>query len=135
MTRYLLDTGIAGDFVFRRRRVYQQAREKTRQGHRVGTCPPVLGELWYGIELSATRDRNAKQLRRMLPELVVWPYDDRAAEEFGRLAAHLRRTGRSMQQIDIQVAAIALTLGQCVVVTTDTDLAAVPGLAVENWSA
>jgi tRNA(fMet)-specific endonuclease VapC len=135
MTRYLLDTGIAGDFVFRRRGVYQRAREEAGRGHRVGICPPVLGELWYGIELSSSRDKNAKRLRRMLPELVVWPYDVRAAEEFGRLSAALRKAGRSMQQIDVQVAAIALTLGRCVVVTTDTDLSAVPGLAVENWAA
>jgi predicted nucleic acid-binding protein len=40
-----------------------------------------------------------------------------------------------MQQIDMMIAAIALSLGQCTIVTTDTDLAAVPGLAVENWIA
>jgi tRNA(fMet)-specific endonuclease VapC len=38
-----------------------------------------------------------------------------------------------MQQIDIMVAAIALSLGNCTVVSNDTDLAAVPGLTVENW--
>ena len=42
--------------------------------------------------------------------------------------------GRYMQQIDVQIAAIALTLGNCTVVTMDSDLAAVPGLAVENWA-
>ena len=40
-----------------------------------------------------------------------------------------------MQQIDIQIAAIALTLGNCTVVTTDADFAAVPGLRTENWAA
>jgi tRNA(fMet)-specific endonuclease VapC len=40
-----------------------------------------------------------------------------------------------MQQIDIQVAAIALSLGNCTVVSSDSDLAAVPGLTVENWAA
>lgn len=43
--------------------------------------------------------------------------------------------GRPMQQIDIQIAAIARTLGDCTVVSSDTDLAAVPGLTVENWTA
>jgi len=40
-----------------------------------------------------------------------------------------------MQPIDIMIAAVALTLGNCTVVTTDSDLSAVPGLAVENWAA
>jgi tRNA(fMet)-specific endonuclease VapC len=49
--------------------------------------------------------------------------------------AELRRIGRPMQQIDIMIGAIAFSLGQCVVVTADADLATVPGLTVENWVA
>ena len=39
-----------------------------------------------------------------------------------------------MQQIDIMIAAIARTLGDCVVISKDSDLLAVPGLDVEDWS-
>jgi len=39
-----------------------------------------------------------------------------------------------MQQINIMVAASAFSLGNCIVVTSDTDLPEVPGLAVENWA-
>jgi tRNA(fMet)-specific endonuclease VapC len=39
-----------------------------------------------------------------------------------------------MQQIDVMIAAIAFSLGNCIVVTDDTDLAAVPGLVVESWT-
>ncbi|HSQ55569.1 MAG TPA: hypothetical protein VLM40_07470 [Gemmata sp.] len=39
-----------------------------------------------------------------------------------------------MQQIDIQIAAIALIVGNCIVVTTDAALAAIPGLRTENWA-
>ncbi len=49
------------------------------------------------------------------------------------MAAELKRLGRTIQQIYIQIAAIALNLGNCTVVSTDKDLTAVPGLAVENW--
>lgn len=38
-----------------------------------------------------------------------------------------------MQVIDVMLAAIAFSLGNCTVVTTDSDLTAVPGLAVESW--
>jgi len=34
----------------------------------------------------------------------------------------------------IQIAAIALSLGNCTVVTTDTDLSTVTGLSVESWA-
>jgi tRNA(fMet)-specific endonuclease VapC len=95
---------------------------------------PVLGELWSGVELSATRERNESRLRHSLTLFVVWPFDQRAAEEYGRLFAVLRRAGRPMQQIDIQIAAIALSLGNTTVVSGDSDLAAIPGLKVENWA-
>ena len=70
-----------------------------------------------------------------MDRLRVWPFDIAAAEAFGRLRAALRRAGRPMQQVDIMIAAVALTLGNCTVVTTDSDLSAFPGLPVENWAA
>jgi tRNA(fMet)-specific endonuclease VapC len=87
------------------------------------------------MERSASRDANLHRLKRGLSEIICWPFDRNAAEEYGRLAAELKRMGRPMQQIDIQIAAIALSLGSCIVVSTDSDLAAVPGLTVENWAA
>ena len=40
-----------------------------------------------------------------------------------------------MQQIEILIAAIARSLGNCTVVTDDSDLSAVPELKIENWVA
>jgi tRNA(fMet)-specific endonuclease VapC len=59
-------------------------------------------------------------------------YLNKAAFEYGRLAAELKRIGRPMQQVDIMIAAIAFSLGNCSLVTADSDLAAVPGLTVES---
>lgn len=64
---------------------------------------------------------------------MLWPYDKSAAAEFGRIFNVLKKMGRPMQQIDIQIAAIAMSLGNCTVVTTDSDLLSVPGLSIENW--
>jgi tRNA(fMet)-specific endonuclease VapC len=134
MRKYLLDTGIAQDFMNRRNGVLERADQERHRGHRIGICVPVLGELWSGIEGSISRERNAQRLRHALSRLVVWPYDTGAAEEFGRVFAELRRRDRPMQQIDIQIAAVALTLGNTIVVSSDSDITAVPGLTVENWT-
>ena len=95
---------------------------------------PVVGELFSGIELSDSRKRSLQTLNAALTKLVFWPLNLAAAKEFGRLYAELRRKGRHMQQVDLQMAAIALTFGRCTVVTTDSDLSAIPGLKVENWA-
>lgn len=134
MNRLLLDTGSAADYIHRRKNVYERVRRAITDGHRVGTAVPVLAELWYGVEYSSTREKNAARLRRVLPELIIWPFTDRAAEEYGRIAADLRRRGRPIGTIDMLIAAIALSLGKTVVISADSDLTTVPGLAVENWS-
>jgi tRNA(fMet)-specific endonuclease VapC len=128
-----LDTGIAGDYIDHRAGVYERALAATRQGIRVGIGIPSVGELFTGIEMSSTRERNKPRLLRGLGSLFIWPFDYAAAQEFGRLMASLRRMGRPMQQIDVQIAAIASSLGNCTVVSSDSDLFSVPGLSVENW--
>jgi len=134
MSRFLLDSCAMGDLINRRKGVHERARAVRLGGSSLGTCIPVIGELFFGIEFSQTRDENRAKLIRALTGVTLWPYTREAGEEYGRIAAHLRRAGRSMQQVDIQVAAIAITLGQCVVVSEDTDLLVVPGLRVENWA-
>jgi tRNA(fMet)-specific endonuclease VapC len=104
------------------------------KGNPVEIAVPVLAELVYGIERSATRERNMKLLQAALPTLRLWPFDQDAAFEYGRLYAELLRIGRPMQVPDIMIAAVALTLGKCTVVSKDSDLSAVPGLSVENWA-
>ena len=61
--RYLLDTGIAQDFQEDRHGVLDRAIAERKMGHRVGICVPVLGELWSGVECSASRERNLRSLR------------------------------------------------------------------------
>lgn len=133
MKRYLLDSNAVTSLINHREPVARRVREARMRGNRVGTCEPVVAELRFGLELSESRDANMDRLRRGLTRLSCWPLDRKASEEYGGVAADLRRRGRPMQVIDMMLAAIALTLPNCTVVTTDTDLLAIPGLDVENW--
>jgi tRNA(fMet)-specific endonuclease VapC len=45
MKRYLLDTGIAGDFINRRQGVDRRVESEIRKGNVVGVGMPVLAEL------------------------------------------------------------------------------------------
>jgi predicted nucleic acid-binding protein len=59
MTRYLLDTNAVADFVNDRHSVRERAREVRKRGAVIGTCEPVVAELFYGVENSASRDETA----------------------------------------------------------------------------
>lgn len=134
MSRYLLDTNAAADAMFRRRGIPERLKQARAAGHDIEIGIPVLGELYAGVEFSASRDYNLDVLRRSMKLFRLWPFTPEAAEVYGRLYADLRRRGRTIQQVDLQIAAIALSLGQCTVVSEDSDLCAVPGLSVENWA-
>ena len=132
--RYLLDTGIAQDYQAGRGGIRERAIGHRKSGHRIGICVPVLGELWSGVEYSSSRQRNVALLRQALATLRIWPFTSVAAEEYGRIFAELRRAGRIIQQVDMQIGAIARTLPHCVVVSKDADLSAISGITVENWA-
>ena len=133
MSRYLLDANAAADAMFRRRGVPERVKAARAAGHDIGIGIPVLGELYAGFEFSASRDHNLEILRRSVTLFRLWPFTPEAAKVYGRLYAELRRRGRIIQQVDLQIAAIALSFDLCTVVTEDSDFKAVPGLPVENW--
>jgi hypothetical protein len=60
MSRYLLDTGIAQDFINQRNSVRERVEDARHKGHRIGICTRVLGELWSGVEGSVSRSRNVR---------------------------------------------------------------------------
>lgn len=131
---YLLDTGIAQDYQDDRGGIRAKVVAQRRNGHRIGICVPVLGELWSGVEGSSNRERNREGLRQALATLKIWPFTIEAAEEYGRIFAEMRSSGRVIQQVDMQIGAIARTLPNCIVVSKDGDLRAIPGIHVEDWS-
>jgi tRNA(fMet)-specific endonuclease VapC len=62
--RYLLDTGIMGHFINRRRGVDVRVEEVRRRGDRIGTCLPVVGELFAGVETVPRRRNSGGSQRR-----------------------------------------------------------------------
>ena len=134
MTRYLLDTNAVSDYIFRRRGVYEKARQVRLTGAKLGTCYPVIAELLSGIEYSSTRDSNLVIVNRTIGTFRLWPFEMDESKEYARLYAIMRKAGTTIGAVDLMVAATALTLGKCTVVSSDSDMKRVPGLSVENWA-
>jgi predicted nucleic acid-binding protein len=134
LIRYILDSGIITDLINRRKGVDAKASEVVKNGHRLGIGTSVIGEFLAGLEASSNRDRNIDRFERLLSRLRVWPYDEAAARAYAKIASDLRRRGIAIQQIDMQTAAVAFALGNCIVVSEDGDFKAITGLTVENWA-
>jgi tRNA(fMet)-specific endonuclease VapC len=130
MTRYLLDTNHASTFW--RKRHLVAARLQAVPDARFGLCLPSIGELWYMVFKSARVDSNSRELDLFLRDYVLWEYDSAAAVEFGRLKADLRKAGRPIPDVDVQIAAIA-RVNQLILLTADAHFVHVDGLMTESW--
>ena len=98
MKSYLLDTGVASDYVNDRLGVRGRVIDAFERGDRVGICTPVYGELVAGVEGSVDPTRFRSLLEHNLRQLRHWPFEKPAGAEFGRLMAELRKKGRPMSK-------------------------------------
>jgi predicted nucleic acid-binding protein len=53
MKRFLLDSNAVNDFINHREPLARRSREARQRGDRLGTCEPVVAELFYGLEFSS----------------------------------------------------------------------------------
>jgi hypothetical protein len=92
-----MDTGIAGNFIDRRRGVFERAQQEVSRGDPAGIGVSVLAELVYGVEQSVSRDRNIRALRKAMAteslggdvqaELLIHHEGEEAAEPSGQPTA------------------------------------------------
>jgi tRNA(fMet)-specific endonuclease VapC len=96
-------------------------------------CSVVRGELAYGATKSQTPEASTARQLRFLKPYDTLPYDDAAAQEYGRIRAYLENAGTPIGPYDLQIAAIAL-LHDLIVVTHNTrEFHRIPSLKVEDW--
>ena len=133
MKRYILDTNILSDLIYRRYGVPERVMEARRNGGTIATTLPIIGEIYYGANYSNDPEHYLRIIQPRTACITKWPFTLEAAKKYGEIAATLKSEGKLIQQVDIQTAAIALTLGNCTIVTTDSDFVRIPGITIENW--
>jgi len=99
----------------------------------VGVSSITLAELWYGVENSNHREKNATLLHMFLSPLTLGDFDEDAAQEYGIIRAHLHKRGSMIGSMDLLIAAHAKALGVTLITNNFREFRRVPGLKVENW--
>ena len=99
----------------------------------VGISTVTLSELWYGVENSSRRDQNEILLHMFTASLIIAQYDDRAAEQYGLIRTHLKKTGSMIGEMDLLIAAHAKALDVVLVTNNLREFRRVSGLKLENW--
>jgi tRNA(fMet)-specific endonuclease VapC len=98
-------------------------------------CSVVLAELLYGAMHSAAAHQvaNLALVSNLRQQFASLPFDDRAAEEYGRLRSHLTTLGTPIGPNDLMIASIALANQLTLVTRNTSEFGRVPGLTLETW--
>lgn len=95
----------------------------------------VKAELFYGAMKSQTPAQSLAKQQAFLQPFQSLPFDDRAAEQYGRIRADLMAKGTPIGPNDFMIAAIALANNVILVSHNLAEFGRVPDLTLEDWEA
>lgn len=129
--KYMLDTNIC---------IYLMKHQPPQVRARFAECfvgdvvisAITLAELEFGVACSGdAQERNQALLDSLLDDIVVAPFDARAARAYGPVRAASRE--RNRDALDRLIASHALGLGVTLVTNNEADFQNFAGLVIENW--
>ena len=96
----------------------------------------VYSELQYGIELSP---KNIKQIRfnqllDFLSLLTIDSWDQNTADSYAKLRSHLKAKGNIIGNMDMLIAAHALSTNSVLISNNTREFERIPELKLENWT-
>ena len=96
----------------------------------------VYSELQYGIELSPKKLQKARfdQLLDFLALLEIDSWDQNAAYCYAKIRSDLKKTGNTIGNMDMLIAAHALSTDSILVTNNTKEFCRIPELKLENWA-
>jgi tRNA(fMet)-specific endonuclease VapC len=130
---YLLDTNIC---IYIIKKMPEQVIERLKHTRisEVGVSSITLSELEYGAAKSSRPAQNKLAIVEFLAPLEILPYDDMAAQEYGKVRAYLEKQGTPVGSMDMLIAAHALSLNCILVTNNEREFRLIPKLKIQNWA-
>ena len=94
----------------------------------------TYAELMHGVEKSMAVERNRIAMSLFLSPITILQFDERAAEEYGRIKAELEKKGTPIDPMDTLIASHTKSRGLIIVTNNTREFNRVVGLTVEDWT-
>jgi len=129
--RYMLDTNIC--ILAIKKNTYVLTQIKLHEDLFLSAI--TLSELEHGVYNSNIlyRQKNRVALIGFLSILTVLPFDDRAAQKYGMLRADLQKRNCLIGNMDMLIAAHALSENMILATNNTREFSRVQGLVYEDW--
>jgi tRNA(fMet)-specific endonuclease VapC len=89
-------------------------------------------ELFYGLEKKGS-ERLFKEVRSIIGKCTVITFDESQSELYGKIRVELEKKGTPLGDMDMLIAAAALSTGAILVTHNKKHFSKVKGLKVEDW--
>jgi tRNA(fMet)-specific endonuclease VapC len=129
---YLLDTNACIEHLRSKGTSKVSKRLVAQPPNTVFLCSIVKGELLAGIHRVRQQQLARAEVDKFFGVFASVPFDDAAAEHFGRVHASLYARGTPINAADLFIAAIALARDLIVVTHNLSDFNRIPGLRIED---
>lgn len=131
--RYLLDTDALSEPV-RRRPSSEFLRGLEAHANEIAISSISVGEIVFGALRIPNGERYLTYLQDVvLPRLPVLPVDVAVASRYGAIRSDLARVGRTVADLDLLIAATALTHGLAVVTRNVRHFGRIPKIELADW--
>jgi len=130
--KYLLDTNTC-IYVINKKPPSAVNRIRSKHPDEVSISAITIAELEYGVYHSKHIDQNRIALLEFLVPFIILDFDQSAAAVYGSVRASLERKGTPIGQMDLLLAAQALSQQLILVTNNVREFRRVAGLQIENW--
>jgi len=123
--KYLADTNV----IIRLLHADKRSIELFDQADMIYISTIVAGELFYGAENSTLKEKNLEIFSEFLSQYEIVEIDLPIAKQYGAIKAQLKRSGITIPENDIWIAATAKS-NQYTLITFDSHFSGIDGLQV-----
>ncbi|MFQ5838316.1 MAG: PIN domain-containing protein, partial [Thermoplasmata archaeon] len=120
----ILETSFVVDLLRGDPRAEAKARDLDAREETVYLAAPTLFELWEGVSRGLPGRREHDAVQAFVDAHDLLPFGPTDAREAGLLSGRLKRRGRAMGTVDVQLAGMAKARGETLL-TGDRDFSAV----------
>lgn len=129
----MLDTNIC-IYIIKKRPPAVQKRFESLGDVFITVSVITFAELQYGVHKSTARQHNQNILDAFLANVVILPWDKEAGFQYATLRGTLEKAGNVVGNMDLLIAAHALSQGAVLVTHNVREFARIPLLDIEDWA-
>ena len=130
--KYLLDTNIC---IYIIKNKYTNISDKMSQVRieNVFLSSITIAEMEFCIAKNLKLIESKQRLYEFMIPFTILDFDLTSAQHYGNIKANLKKNGRPVGELDMQIASIALANDMTLVTNNEKEFIRIPDLTVQNW--